>query len=542
MDDAYLESILAECGQERYPEGFRREYEALECLAHRENCLTLLVRHRETGLRYVAKCCEDKTLFSRLSEADLLKKLDHPGLPRFAGAYENEHMLCTVREYVPGVPLDRYAMENALGEAQAVRFAAAICDILAYLHGRAEPVVHRDIKPQNLVVEPGGSLRLIDFGISRVYDEGAAEDTVCFGTRRFAAPEQYGFAQTDARSDIFSLGILLGWMLTGETELARVLPKIRSHSLGRVVRKCAAFAPDMRYRSAARAKRALLRAHGRLPARLAGIGCAVLACAACLCLGFALGRYTQILPASAAPASAAFEEPLVEQAVRLALHLEADAPIDEKDLLSVTELYICGDRAAASDAEFGTLIEHVAQNDGVLKNGGLTSLSDFAMLKNLKVLRVAMEDVEDLSPLSSLAALEVLDLRQNPIEDVSPLAALLSLRELCLYDTRVSDLTPLAACALLGTLDAGKTRVVSMEAFAGLARIRNLSMMDAPLESLSGIETLIRLERLGLSSVSDGDLRPLLSLPWLEEARLGDALRGAAEADLGDAGFRIVFP
>ncbi len=72
-----------------------------------------------------------------------------------------------------------------------------MCDILNYLHSQNPPIIHRDIKPQNVIVDERGRVTLIDFGISRMYDAGARADTLCFGTRHYAAPEQYGFAQTD---------------------------------------------------------------------------------------------------------------------------------------------------------------------------------------------------------------------------------------------------------------------------------------------------------------------------------------------------------
>jgi len=175
----------------------------------------------------------------------------------------------------------------------------------------------------------------------------------------------------------------------------------------------------------------------------------------------------------------------------------------------------------------------------VLKNGGIQSLNDLANLKNLKILCIALEDIADLSPLAGLEALEKIDLRQNPIEDVSPLASLPALRELYLYETRVFDLTPLSSCAMLENVDAGKTRIASMAAFHGMESMRILSMMGTPLQTLSGGESLTRLEEIRLSSVADGDLRPLLTLPRLKDAYLGEALRQAAKEQLEGATFTV---
>ena len=113
-----------------------------------------------------------------------------------------------------------------------------LCEQLCALHEMTPPVIHRDIKPQNVVIRPDGRAVLIDFGIARVRTEGE-RDTVAFGTQGFAPPEQYGFSQTDARSDIFSLGILLYWLLHRETKV----PREAHTELEKVIARCAFFDP-----------------------------------------------------------------------------------------------------------------------------------------------------------------------------------------------------------------------------------------------------------------------------------------------------------
>ena len=540
MDDAYIESILSECGNTQFPDDFLEDFEAIECLAHTDAGMTLLVESKKADVCYVTKCYTDRTFLSHTTEADILKKLEHPGLPHFVGEYENEHMLCVVREYVRGIPLDRYAVQSTLSEPQAVSFAAALCDILSYLHRQTPPIIHRDIKPQNLIVDKKGKLHLIDFGISRTYDKTAAADTVCYGTKHFAAPEQYGFAQTDTRTDIFSLGVLIGWLLTGETERKSMLSKIRNRRLLRIVKRCTALAPDARFQSVEQVGRSLRNADGHRQKRILRWACCLLACLVCLCAGFAIGRYTDVMPAFAFSSGVTFDEPLIEQAVRLALHKEANEPIQDEDLLSVTELYIYGDQTVESMEAFQDLGKRMALNSGgALNNGGLQSLNDLAGLKNLKIICIAFEDIADLSPLSSLAALETIDLRQNPVEDISPLASLSALRSLCLFETRVFDLSSLAVCARLENVDVGKTWITSMAALNGIANVRILYMMDAPLQTLSGIESFTRLEEIHVSSVADGDLSPLLTLPRLKDVYLGEALRQAAEEQLESAAFTV---
>ena len=141
-------------------------------------------------------------------------------------------------------------------ECEAVHIIVQLCDILTYLHTRQPAVIHRDIKPQNVILDPGGVLYLIDFDISRKFDPQAVKDTMFLGTLATAPPEQYGYGQTDARSDLYSLGVLLIYQCTGRYEraaLAEMPPRLR-----KIAETCTQFAPKERYTSAIRLRRALL--------------------------------------------------------------------------------------------------------------------------------------------------------------------------------------------------------------------------------------------------------------------------------------------
>ena len=542
MDQTFLINLEAEFDENRYPADFSADYEAMECLAYHGAGETLLVKDRKTGEYFVAKCYTDNNPLSHMTEGELLKSLSHPGLPKFIGEYRSEKMLCVVREYAEGTPLDQYVERSGSAQKQSIAFAVQLCDILAYLHGQTPPVIHRDIKPQNIIVDPTGKIKLIDFGISRVYDETARKDTVCFGTRGFAAPEQYGFSQTDRRADIFSLGVLLGWLLTGKSDIAEILRDISNPRLRRIVQKCTAFAPERRYASVIKVKSDLLSAGRYRKGRVLRLACGFLVCAVCFCAGFVIGRYTELKPAFLESTGVSFQEPLIERAVRLALNKPENEPIEESELLNVTELYIYGDQVAADRTAYEELAKHMVFNDGFLKNGGIRSLKDLAKLKNLRNLFIALQDVGDISVLSELTDLAYVDLRHNPIEDVTPLAALSGLRELCVYDTHVSDLSALAACPLLQNIDAGNARITSITAFAGIRSLMSLSVRQTTVETISGIEEFTYLEQIGLSGVSDGDLTPLMALSWLKEAHFDEALRQAAERDLKQAAFDIVYP
>ncbi len=241
-----------------FPIGFLDTYDQLECLAEGHGTETFLVKEKTSDKLLVAKCF-NKNLYQSVHESRILRSLNHKGLPAFADEFENEATLCVIREYIEGKPLDQYISDNHLSDEEIIAIGADLCDILTYLHSQHPPVIHRDIKPQNVIVRDSGQVALIDFGIARIYNDESFSDTQFFGTREYAPPEQYGFSQTDSRTDIYAFGTLLRYMLTGST---RDNHSIRVYGpLKNIIKKCTAFAPSERFASAETVKRALLAAN-----------------------------------------------------------------------------------------------------------------------------------------------------------------------------------------------------------------------------------------------------------------------------------------
>jgi serine/threonine-protein kinase len=152
-----------------------------------------------------------------LQEAEMLAGLSHPHLPRVTDHFEQGGKAYLVMEFVPGETLLDFLQRDGLPQAQARVFewARQLCDVLEYLHTRNPPIIFRDLKPANIMLTPGGQIKLVDFGIARLFKPGQAKDTQAFGTIGYSAPEQYGRGQTDARSDVYSLGVLVYQLLTG---------------------------------------------------------------------------------------------------------------------------------------------------------------------------------------------------------------------------------------------------------------------------------------------------------------------------------------
>ncbi len=202
------------------------------------------------------------------AEARMLVRLSHPNLPQIADYFAEGGRHYLVMEYVDGETLEAILGKTAgfLSEAQVLEWALQLCDVLTYLHGQNPPVIFRDLKPDNIMLTPDGRIKLIDFGIARFFKPGQARDTRNLGTPGFAAPEQYGKGQTDARSDIYSLGATLHRLLTryDPTKQLFSFPPPRSlnssvsSQFEAVIIKATDKDANRRYQTAAEMKQALL--------------------------------------------------------------------------------------------------------------------------------------------------------------------------------------------------------------------------------------------------------------------------------------------
>jgi serine/threonine-protein kinase len=151
-------------------------------------------------------------------EAQMLAALDHANLPKVIDFFTENGNQYLVMEFVPGVTLEMLLQRanGPLSEASVLDYAGQLCAVLDYLHKRTPPIIFRDLKPANIMIQPDGRLKLIDFGIARHFKPGQGGDTQAMGTPGYAAPEQYGKGQTDARSDIYALGATLHYLLTAQ--------------------------------------------------------------------------------------------------------------------------------------------------------------------------------------------------------------------------------------------------------------------------------------------------------------------------------------
>lgn len=176
---------------------------------------------------------------------DYLKEKEIPGVPEIYECIPDGRSLIIIEEYVTGRTLEAIVRESRMPENEVVRIALEICDILGFLHNAEPVIICRDIKAENIILDKAGHVWLVDFNIARTFQKGKKRDTVILGTAEYAAPEQFGFFQTDNRTDIYALGVLINYMMTGRFPVEEIV----QGRLSTLVHKCTYLEPAKRYQN-----------------------------------------------------------------------------------------------------------------------------------------------------------------------------------------------------------------------------------------------------------------------------------------------------
>lgn len=212
------------------------EYEEIKLIKQSEKSTVLLVREKNGEQVLVKKILKGQhPIYSEL------RNCTHPYLPKLYEVIISDDTTTIIEEYIDGQSLG----SAELSEKQIVQAVGELCSVLEFLHGK--DIIHRDIKPSNIILAKDGHIRLIDFDAARMPKEDLEQDTKLLGTRGYAPPEQYGFSQTDARADIYSLGVTMDQLLGDKAHKARYK---------KIIGKCTNLNPDKRYQSARQVKRA----------------------------------------------------------------------------------------------------------------------------------------------------------------------------------------------------------------------------------------------------------------------------------------------
>ena len=154
-----------------------------------------------------------------------IKEHTHPNIPRISAFWQQDDKLVVIEEQINGKTLEQLLEEGRLPFEEKKRILLAVCDALSFLHGAQPPIIHRDLKASNIMVTNDGAVKLIDYDAAKIFIKDAKRDTVLIGTQGVAAPEQYGFGASDARTDIYALGKLIERMFPDDAAAAGIVDK-----------------------------------------------------------------------------------------------------------------------------------------------------------------------------------------------------------------------------------------------------------------------------------------------------------------------------
>lgn len=212
-------------------------YTAVRVLKTGARGTVTLLRHIRSG-----QPCILRQFQGSAAVYEKLLPIRSPHLPQVLAVGERDGQVLVLEEYVQGDSLDELLEGAVCTVRQTKAIAMDVCKALWILHSLG--TVHRDVKPENILLR-GKEAVLIDFDASRVVTPEQKTDTVVLGTTGYAPPEQYGISQTDGRADIYSLGVTMNIMLTGQHPSR----KLAAGRLGHVIQRCTMLAPEKRYQS-----------------------------------------------------------------------------------------------------------------------------------------------------------------------------------------------------------------------------------------------------------------------------------------------------
>ena len=208
-----------------------------------------IVQHVETCKIYVKKVL---TVYNTAVFEQLFR---HPVIhtPRIYAMYEKDDVLTVIEEYVSGETLQEILdMGVSFSEPEVIDYAIKLCDILSELHGQSPSIIHRDVKPSNIMLTEDSRIILLDLNAARISQDEKERDTRLLGTEGYAAPEQFGFGNSTCQTDIYAVGNLIKNLLDPDFGQAKVSSRLQS-----VLDKCLPINPRDRFASAEHLKKCL---------------------------------------------------------------------------------------------------------------------------------------------------------------------------------------------------------------------------------------------------------------------------------------------
>lgn len=540
------------------PEDMQEHWTVYECLKESEDSSTFLVKETATGILCVLKWGRNRQTEFLRNEMEIMKKMADrklSGIPKTYRIFEENGEVYLVREYIEGMSLAQMVLQKGgISEAEICRISRKICQTAEQFQNPDEPMIHRDIKPENIVVTPGSEVVFIDFGTMRSYKKDGSRDTFVVGTRGTAAPEQYGYTQTDQRTDVYAIGQTMLYMVSESYEMNQLSECAVSRRMKKIIEKACSFEPDKRYGDAAQLRRAVEKCQANNRKKVykkAGAVFGLIAAGYILAIFSPDGTVIENKRIETAEQSAAeeqiqaeitFREELIEEAVRKELGLSKTDKITASMLENVRKLRIVGKEILDDEDTFWGEGHHVDGKDSSFGSvrGNITDLSDLAQMVNLEELALCNQKIEDISGLKELP-LKKLYLSKNMITDFSVLLNLIDMDTLCIMENPAENLSVIGECTgilrlniqgmnltdidflknlSLDYLDMSNVEVENniFEPLTEMKKLDTLCMCDvneAAAETLSQMSTLKALFMWGDSTILE-NLKPLKGMTHLE--------------------------
>lgn len=540
------------------PEDMQEHWTVYECLKESEDSSTFLVKESATGILCVLKWGRNRQTEFLRNEMEIMKKMADrklSGIPKAYRIFEENGEVYLVREYIEGMSLAQMVLQKGgISEAEICRISRKICQTAEQFQNPDEPMIHRDIKPENIVVTPGGEVVFIDFGTMRSYKKDGSHDIFVVGTRGTAAPEQYGYTQTDQRTDVYAIGQTMLYMVSESYEMNQLSECAVSRRMKKIIEKACSFEPDKRYGDAAQLRRAVEKCQANNRKKVykkAGAVFGLIAAGYILAIFSPDGTVIENKRIETAEQSAAeeqiqaeitFREELIEEAVCKELGLSKTDKITASMLENVRKLRIVGKEILDDEDTFWGEGHHVDGKDSSFGSvrGNIIDLSDLAQMVNLEELALCNQKIEDISGLKELP-LKKLYLSKNMITDFSVLLNLIDLDTLCIMENPAENLSVIGKCTgilrlniqgmnltdidflknlSLDYLDMSNVEVKNniFEPLAEMKKLDTLCMCDvneAAAETLSQMSTLKALFMWGDSTILE-NLKPLKGMTQLE--------------------------
>ena len=540
------------------PEDMQEHWTVYECLKESEDSSTFLVKETATGILCVLKWGRNRQTEFLRNEMEIMKKMADrklSGIPKAYRIFEENGEVYLVREYIEGMSLAQMVLQKGgISEAEICRISRKICQTAEQFQNPDEPMIHRDIKPENIVVTPGSEVVFIDFGTMRSYKKDGSRDTFVVGTRGTAAPEQYGYTQTDQRTDVYAIGQTMLYMVSESYEMNQLSECAVSRRMKKIIEKACSFEPDKRYGDAAQLRRAVEKCQANNRKKVykkAGAVFGLIAAGYILAIFSPDGTVIENKRIETAEQSVAeeqiqaeitFREELIEEAVRKELGLSKTDKITASMLEDVRKLRIVGKEILDDEDTFWGEGHHVDGKDSSFGSvrGNITDLSDLAQMVNLEELALCNQKIEDISGLKELP-LKKLYLSKNMITDFSVLLNLIDMDTLCIMENPAENLSVIGECTgilrlniqgmnltdidflknlSLDYLDMSNVEVENniFEPLTEMKKLDTLCMCDvneAAAETLSQMSTLKALFMWGDSTILE-NLKPLKGMTQLE--------------------------